>query len=161
MNDVRRFAFVSCVMLSWLLGGFFHLEVVGQQIVDEVDAQERQKILDEAVNPFIHALQTGDAQSLDRLIGGELAKMLGKLIRSNTEYPKFLRQRYGGTTVKDAIQIFQRRDPNSIVVGENSGEQRVAVVHMQTPEGVLDNFELNLWKDKQGLWKIVDKKVTE
>ena len=161
MYDVRRFAFVSCIILGWLFGGFFHSEALGQEIVDEVNAQERQEVLDEAVNPFIHALQTGDTQSLDRLIGGKLAKMLGKLIRSNTEYPKFLRQRYGGTTVRDTIKIFQRRDANNNVVEENSGQQRIAVVHMQTPEGVHDNFELSLWRDKQGSWKIVDKKVTE
>ena len=92
MYDVRGFTLVSCVMLGLLFGGFFDSEGLGQEIIDEVSVKERKEVLDESVNPFIRALQTGDVHSLDGLIGGKLAKMLGKLIRNNTEYPKFLRE---------------------------------------------------------------------
>jgi len=139
-----------------MVGGFAHSESIEQSALEEVDNQERKEIIDGAVNPFIHALQTGNVQVMEQLIDGKLAMTLGKLLRENTEYPKFLQRRYGRTTVRDTIQVFQRPDTNSSFL-DQEGRQRIAIVHLQTAGGGQDNFQLSLEKDKQGSWKIIEK----
>ena len=150
----------SFLTVCSVLGGFAHSESMEQSAFEEVDNQERKEIIDGAVNPFIHALQTGNVQVLEQLIDGKLAMTLGKLLRENTEYPKFLKKRYGGTTVRDAIQIFQRQDINSSSLVKE-GSQRIAIVPLETIAGVQKNFQLSLEKDTQGAWKIIDQKFQQ
>ena len=140
------------------LGYPSHPKVFGQVDVEEIGQLEADQILNEAVLPFIYALQTGDVLTLEQLVGGKLAITLGNLLRQNTEYPKFLRQRYGGTTVRGTIHIFQWRNATSRGLHEEGG-QRMAVVHMQTPEGDQKDFQLSLEKDQKGAWKITAKKM--
>ncbi len=144
-----------CVLLSGGLVGPVVHEATAQEL-EAVSQQEHDVLLDQAVTPFLEALQTGDVQRLEQLIGGKLALTLGKLLRENTGYPEFLRQRYGGTTVEAPIQIMQRQEANSL--GETTGSgQRLAGVQLQTPAGGHDQFQLTLEHDSQGVWKIVDK----
>lgn len=125
------------------------------QSVQTVGQQERQELLDKAVTPFLKALQAGDTQMLEQLIGGKLALTLGKLLRENTEYPNFLRQRYGDKTVSAPIQIVRHQETSS--QPGSKGGQRQAVVQLQTREGRADHFRLTLEQDPQGAWKITDK----
>lgn len=140
------------------LGNPFPPVVFGQGEVEAIGQLEASQILNEAVLPFIHALQAGDVLTLERLIDGKLAMTLGKLLKQNTEYPAFLRQRYGGTTVRDTIQVFQWRNTTNNGLAKEGG-QRVAMVHMQTSEGNQKDIQLSLEKDPQGFWKITDKKI--
>lgn len=160
MGYLEKWVIVGCISISMFFGNPFGSVVSGQEQVDveEIGQLEVDQILNEAVLPFIHALQTGDVLTLERLIDGKLAMTLGKLLRQNSEYPTFLRQRYGGTTVRDTIHIFHRRNvTNSGLVQE--GGQRVAVVHMQTFDGNQKDFQLSLEKNQQGAWKVTDKKM--
>jgi len=144
--------------IGMFLGNPFHPVVFGQVEIERIGQLEANQIVDEAVLPFIHALQTGDVLVLERLIDGKLGMTLGKLLKQNTEYPTFLRQRYGGMTVRDTIQIFQQRNVTSSGLAKDGG-QRVAVVHMQTSEGRQKDFQLTLEKYPEGVWKITDKKI--
>ncbi len=138
---------------GWLVGP---VGAMAQELAP-VSQQEQQALLETTVMPFLKALQTGDVQRLEQLIGGKLALTLGKLLRENTEYPNYLRQRYGGTTVRGPIQIESRQEETGGVhVAELVGA-RLAVVQLETPSGGQDQFLLNLEQDAQGVWKIVDK----
>lgn len=153
MMKVTWVVFGLCLTVS---GGWGHgaQEAMAQEL-EAVGQQERQELLDKAVTPFLQALQAGDTQMLEQLIGGKLALTLGKLLRENTEYPNFLRQRYGGKTVSAPIRIVRHQETSSQAGSE--GGQRLAVVQLQTKEGRTDHFKLTLEQDRQGVWKIIDK----
>lgn len=154
MKKVTWVVFGLCLTVSGWLGLEAYSEALAQDL-ETVGQQERQELLNKAVTPFLKALQAGDTQMLEQLIGGNLALTLGKLLRENTEYPNFLRQRYGGKTVSAPIQIVRHQETGSQTGSE--GGQRLAVVQLQTPEGRADHFQLTLEQDPQGAWKIVDK----
>jgi len=140
------------------LGSPFPPEAFGQVDFEEIGQLEADQIVSQAVLPYIRALQTGDVLTLERLVDGKLATTLEKLLKQNTEYPDFLRQRYGGATIRDTIQIFQRPAVTSNALDQEGG-QRMAVVPLETPAGAKKDFQLSLEKDTQGAWKIIDQKI--
>lgn len=155
MNKMSWVVLGVCVIMSGWLVGPVAQEAMAQEL-EAVSQQEHQELLDQVVLPFLEALQAGDAPRLEQLIGGKLALTLGKLLRKNTAYPDFLRQRYGETTVQEPIQIMQHQQGDGPTSGRDSGP-RLAAVHLQTPAGGHDDFLLTLEQDPQGMWKIIDK----
>ena len=155
MNKISWVVLGVCVIMSGWLVGPMAQEVMAQEM-EAVSQQEQQELLEQAVMPFLKALQTGDASRLEQLIGGKLALTLGKLLRANTAYPDFLRQRYGGTTVQEPIQIAQHHQATSPTLAQEQ-PPCLAVVHLLAPDGRPDHFELHLEQDAQGAWKVIDK----
>ena len=143
--------------LGIFLGSPFSPDAFGEVDFEEIGQLEADQIISEAVLPYIRALQAGDVLTLEGLVDGKLAITLEQLLKQNTEYPAFLRQRYGGTTVRDTIQIFQRPAGTSSALDQEGG-QRIAGVSLETPAGVQKDFQLSLAKDAQGAWKIIDQK---
>ena len=151
-------ALIGWFLLSGSVLGVVVPEAARSQEMAAVGPSERQVLLEEVVTPFLDALQTGDALALEQLIGGKLALTLGTLLRENTAYPDFLRQRYRGTIVQAPIEIVQPHEGVGTALAHAS-RTRVAVVQLQTPAGRPDHFQLNLEQDAQGAWKVVDKQM--
>ena len=147
---------LGCVLMAGSVWGLVApLAAIGQEM-ESVGQPERDALVEDVVMPFLEALQTGNAPVLEQLIGGKLATTLGKLLRQNTSYPDFLRQRYRDTTVQETIQIVQYHEAASPSLGQ---ERRTcqAEVHLQTQAGRPDHFRLHLEQDALGVWKIIDK----
>ncbi len=131
------------------------LVAVGEEM-DAVSPSEQQALLEEVVTPFLEALQAGDVPALEQLIGGKLGLTLGPLLRQNAGYPDFLRQRYGGTTVQEPIQMMRYAQVGT-PASASEGHPCVAEVYLQHPAGRADHFQLHLEQDAQGAWKVMDK----
>lgn len=154
---LRMFVFLGLLPVWMVLINPLNTEVLAQGDVEEVSQVERDQIVNETVVPFIHALQSGDVKVLEHHIDGELANTLGKLIRQNTEYPDFLRNRYGGSGLRETIKVFHLKSSTGMFPNEK--ELRTAVVHMNRADGGQENFQLSIEKNEQGNWKIIDKKM--
>ncbi len=143
------------LMTGSILGLVAPVVAVGEEM-DAVSPLEQQTLIEAVVTPFLQALQAGDVPALEQLIGGKLALTLGPLLRANAAYPDFLRQRYGGMTVQDPIQIM-RYPQEGIPVSAPEAHPYVAEVDWQTPDGRSEHFQLQLEQDDQGAWKVMDK----
>lgn len=156
MRHQKCIRLLGCILIAGSVWGLMApLAAVGQEM-EAVAQLEREVLLEDVVMPFLGALQTGDASALEQRIGGKLALTLGKLLRENTAYPDFLRQRYSGTTLQEPIQIVQYHEATSPAVAQER-RTRQAEVHWQTPAGRPDHFRLHLEQDAHGAWKIIDK----
>lgn len=63
--------------------------------------EEVNRVVGEAVIPYVTALQSGDVKTIQDLIDGNLAVTLGKLLSDNLEYPNFLRGKFGNNYLLD------------------------------------------------------------
>ncbi len=158
MRYLRLIFLLGCVLISGsVLSLVAPLAAVGQEM-EAVGESDQQVLLEEVVTPFLEALQTGNAPALEQLIGGKLALTLGKLLRENTAYPDFLRQRYSGTTVREPIQIVQYHQEDGLALAQGPHPCE-AEVYLQTQDGRSDHFRLHLEQDGDGAWKVIDKQM--
>jgi len=144
-----------CVLLSFLSG----LESFGQESAIGINQGEASHLVGEVTMPYITALQTGDVQTLQRLIDGNLAVTLGTLLRDNEEYPNFLREKFGKNNLLDTKSTLEQKVTESFVVTNNAQGSGVLIVEMSQPSGGLINLQLSVDKDKSGNWKVVDQKI--
>ena len=166
----KKLILVGCVCGLVFIGDFQGTVALGQAAVEETDELERSEIVGSLVEPFIRALQLGDIAMLEQCIDGKLSIMIGKLLRRNKEYPNFLRAQYGGSSLRDSIKVFRNNGLRSGLSYEEGGTTsglrggtgkttgRTAVVYMNRSDGTPENFSLSIERDKQGNWKIVDKR---
>ncbi len=149
---------MGCVLMAGSVWGLVAPSAAISQEMEAVSQSERKALVEDVVMPFLEALQTGNAPVLEQLIGGKLATTLGKLLRQNTSYPDFLRQRYSGMTVQEPIQIM-RYPQAGIPASAPEGHPCLAKVHWQTPDGRPEHFQLQLEQDDEGAWKVMDKQL--
>ena len=155
----KKLIVVGCVVCGLVfIGDLPGTVALGQAAVEETEELERKQIVDNLVGPFIRALQTGDVQGIEGHIGGNLEKILGRLLRQNKDYPDFLREKYGGTSLRGPIKIFQPINISGLQ--SNESKKKIAVVPMNSPKGQKDII-LEMEKNSKDLWMIVDQKVTE
>lgn len=140
-------------------GNFFASESMAQPITEEISQQDTNRIVTEAIMPYFLALQTGDVQSLERYIGGKLEETLGKLLRQNPGYSGFLQERYGDTSLRDTIKILRERNPTGSQVDES--RKMIAIIPIKSPKLGQTNLIIEIEKNAENLWKIVDQKVMD
>lgn len=159
MLSKRTLILGVCIFFCVILGNPYAPEILAQLNTEEISQQETSIIVNEAIMPFFLALQTGDVQGLERHIGGKLEETLGKLIRQNSDYSSFLRERYGNTHLSESIKIFQQKEEAGVQFNDLKNLTAIAPIN----SSLLGKRTLiiEIEKNTENVWKIIDQEVTD
>ena len=100
----------------------------------------------DVVRLYFEAVKIGDVDSIQSYIGGKILKKRKVLLEENTEYPKFLRDRFG--TAEFLIQ------PSSNE--QNEANRETVNVQIIFPDGSTISTQLIVEQQTAGEWKIVE-----
>ena len=123
--------------------------------------EEVNRVVGEAVIPYVTALQSGDVKTIQDLIDGNLAVTLGKLLSDNLEYPNFLREKFGNNYLLDTKSSLAQKVTEVFVENDKGQGSGIMIVEMRKPDNSLVNLELSFHKDQEGKWKVVDQKIVQ
>lgn len=98
------------------------------------------------VRLYFEAVKVGDVDTIQSYLGGKILKKRKILLEENTEYPNFLRDRFG------AAEFLIR--PSSNEQSEANGE--LVNVQIIFSDGSSFSTELVVEQDTSGEWKIIE-----
>ena len=148
-----------CLAVLMSVSSFASLEALGNEGLLEITQVEASQVVGEVAIPYVTALQTGDVQTLERLIDGHLAVTLGTLLRDNQDYPDFLRAKFGKNRLLDTKSILEQKVTEGFAMMANETGSGSLIIEMSRSDDSPMSLQLSFDKSKSGKWKVVDQKV--
>lgn len=148
------------ILFAVLVGGWAE-HVFSQNIGEE---EVPRSIVDNVILPYIVALKQGDVVALERLLDDDMAVTLNKLLTQNTQYPEFLRKRFGQLTIPlslDDLKVRMSEGEKTVPLtiplrGGQIFHDEGAGRSTSESNNQIINLNLTLRKTNSGEWKIAN-----